>query len=123
MDFSSLLLPLLLVLFVLPLFLASRKQKRLVAQQQELQNSMEPGDEVMTTSGLYAIVVGTDDEDTIDLEIAPGVRTKWLRAAVREKVQPPVDETEDTDEDEDTEVSTATTAEVAPPLEQGTKGR
>ncbi|MCE6996647.1 preprotein translocase subunit YajC [Saccharothrix sp. S26] len=87
MDLSSLMFPLLLVLLAVPLFLSARKQKRAVAEQQALLNSLEPGDRVMTTSGLYATVAGVNDEDnTIDLEIADGVVTTWLRQAIREKV-------------------------------------
>ena len=87
MDLSSLMFPLLLVLLAVPLFLSARKQKRAVAEQQALLNSLEPGDRVMTTSGLYATVAGVNDEDnTIELEIADGVVTTWLRQAIREKV-------------------------------------
>jgi preprotein translocase subunit YajC len=85
MNFSSLLLPLIIVLFAVPLFLGTRKQKRAAQQQQNLQSSLSYGDRVMTTSGLFGTVVSTSD-DSIDLEIAPGVVTSWLRAAVREKV-------------------------------------
>jgi preprotein translocase subunit YajC len=87
MNFSSLLFPLLILALALPLFLSARKQKRSVQEMQQLQKSLEPGDRVMTTSGLYATVVDTSDDDTLDLEIAPGVRTTWLRAAVRERAQ------------------------------------
>ncbi|HEX3779309.1 MAG TPA: preprotein translocase subunit YajC [Pseudonocardiaceae bacterium] len=82
---STLLIPVLLILLVGFMFFGTRKQKRAVAQQQDMQKSLSYGDRVMTTSGLYATVVETSD-DTIDLEIAPGFTTTWLRAAVREKV-------------------------------------
>jgi preprotein translocase subunit YajC len=82
------LLPLLLLfgLLGLMMFFMSRRQRRAVQQQQELQSSLAVGDRVMTTSGLYGTIIDTSDEATIDLEIAPGVETTWLRAAVREKV-------------------------------------
>ena len=41
----------------------------------------------MTTSGLHGTVTAVAD-DTIELEIAPGLRTTWVRAAVREVVVP-----------------------------------
>jgi preprotein translocase subunit YajC len=85
MNFSSLLLPLIIVLFAIPLFMGTRRQRRQQQQQQQLQSSLSYGDRVMTTSGLYGTVVATTD-DSIDIEIAPGVVTSWLRAAVREKV-------------------------------------
>ncbi|WP_229371363.1 preprotein translocase subunit YajC [Umezawaea beigongshangensis] len=134
MELSSLLFPMLLVLLAVPLFLSARKQKRALAEQQQLLSSLEPGDRVMTTSGLYGTVADTSDETTIDIEIADGVVTTWLRQAVREKIvaTDEVDEVEDEDEyDEVVETepttttgSTATTAsaaEVAPPLEHNTK--
>jgi preprotein translocase subunit YajC len=121
------LLPMLLLfgLLGLMMYFMSRRQRRAVQQQQELQNSLEVGDRVMTTSGLYGTIVSTEDT-TIDLEIAPGVETTWLRAAVREKVNPESEyedlEDEVDDEVEDTaEVDESAKAEVAPPLEHGKK--
>ncbi|MBV8934123.1 MAG: preprotein translocase subunit YajC, partial [Kutzneria sp.] len=101
MDPQSLMLPLLIVLVGAMLFFSTRKQRRAVAEQQKLQSSLRPGDRVMTTSGLYGTVAATT-EDTIDIEIAPEVVTTWLRAAVREKVNPTVaeDVTEDADSTE-----------------------
>jgi preprotein translocase subunit YajC len=137
---NQLLLPLLLMLVVaVPLVMGTRKQKRAAAAQQELQNGLGDGDRVMTTSGLYGTIADTSSETTIDVEIAPGVVTTWLRQAVREKVQPEVeelsadsassDEVEDdassitesgagTDADRDEEKSSV---HVAPPLEHGKK--
>lgn len=90
------LLPLLLVaVLAIPLVLGSRRQKRMAAQQQELQNSLSVGDRVMTTSGLYGTVSDTSDEATIGVEIAPGLETTWLRQAVREKVGPDLDDDSD----------------------------
>ncbi|MFR9731889.1 preprotein translocase subunit YajC [Saccharopolyspora sp. MS10] len=85
MSLESLFLPLLIVLLAVPMFLQARKQKRAMQEQQRLQNSLSAGDRVMTTSGLFGTVVSSS-EDSIDLEIAPGVVTTWVRAAIREKV-------------------------------------
>lgn len=70
------------------MYFMSRRQRRAQEQQLELQNSLAVGDRVMTTSGLYGTVVDTSDDASISIEIAPGVETEWLRAAVREKVGP-----------------------------------
>lgn len=131
MSLQSLLIPLLLVLFVVPLFLGTRKQKRAMQQQQDLQKSLHPGDRVMTTSGLFATVASTHDESNIDLEIAPGVVTTWLRAAVREKVaetdglpdyEDDTDEVDDMVEEDDAAVDeTESGAELAPSLEESSK--
>lgn len=84
---ETLFFPLLLIAaLALPLVLGSRRQKRAMAEAQRLQDSLTEGDRVMTTSGLHATVVNTADEATVDLEIAPGVRTTWVRAAIRERI-------------------------------------
>ena len=124
MNLSSLMFPLLLVLLAVPLFLSARKQKRAAAEQQQLLASLEPGDRVMTTSGLYATVADATDDATIDLEIADGVITTWLRQAVREKIVAADDADEFEADEEDAvvdEVAPATAAEIAPPLEHNTK--
>ncbi|HEY2765917.1 MAG TPA: preprotein translocase subunit YajC [Pseudonocardiaceae bacterium] len=112
---ESLLLPLLFIIVLgLPLILGSRRQKRALAEAQRLHESLVNGDRVMTTSGLHATVVDTADEDTIGLEIAPGVRTTWLRVAIREKV------TED-DPAVDHDQPATSGAQLAPPLEDGAR--
>lgn len=53
------------------------------------------GTEVQTMSGLYGTVVGLNDDDTVQLAIAPGVEVKWARAALRDVAslpKPPSDE-------------------------------
>jgi preprotein translocase subunit YajC len=135
---QSLLLPLLLVLVLaVPLVMSTRKQKKQQAAQQDLQSSLSAGDRVMTTSGLYGTVADASGDTTIDIEIAPGVVTTWLRLAIREKVEPVV-ETEEDSADEVVEAPAEesliesnagiknedepqTTAQVAPPLEHGKK--
>ena len=82
----QLLLPIIVLLMIVPLFLSSRKQRRVQTQMQQLQSSLEPGDVVSTTSGLRGTVVDSSYEETVDLEIADGVVTTWLRAAIREKI-------------------------------------
>jgi preprotein translocase subunit YajC len=129
---NQLFLPLLLMLVVaIPLVMGTRKQKRAAQEQQKLQKSLAEGDRVMTTSGLYGSVADISSETTIDIEIAPGVVTTWLRAAVREKVAPEVEIDEPAEDEETTEpAATASTPEpaeekagpqVAPPLEHEKK--
>ncbi|MDQ3825378.1 MAG: preprotein translocase subunit YajC [Actinomycetota bacterium] len=83
---ESLFLLLLFVVLAVPLIMNARRQKRAVAEAQQLQSSLTTGDRVVTTSGLYATVIGTPEDTTVDLEIAPGLRTRWLRAAIRERI-------------------------------------
>jgi preprotein translocase subunit YajC len=86
MDLTSLLFPLLILLLFIPIFLSGRRQRKQMQEMQALQNALEPGDVVMTTSGLRGTVVDASYEDTIDLEISDGVVTTWVRAAVKNKV-------------------------------------
>jgi preprotein translocase subunit YajC len=118
-SLGNLMFPLLLVLLAVPLFLSARKQKRAAAEQQSLQNSLAPGDKVMTTSGLYGTVADASHDTTIDIEISEGVVTRWLRAAIREKI---VDTDEDVvEESADEAEEQVTTAQVAEPLDHNAK--
>jgi preprotein translocase subunit YajC len=74
-----------LLLFVLP----SRQRKRVAAQAQTLQASLQPGTPVLTTSGIHGDVVRLGDK-TIDLEIAAGVVVTFERRAVLQVRQPVV---------------------------------
>jgi preprotein translocase subunit YajC len=89
-----------LLLFVLP----SRQRKRLAVQAQTLQESLQPGTPVMTTSGIHGDVVRLGDT-TIDLEIAPGVVVTFERRAVLQ-VRQPVVAAEETPETGTTELGT-----------------
>ena len=115
MDISSLLFPLLILVLFIPLLLSGRKQRRQMQEMQSLQRSLEPGDVVMTTSGLRGTVVDASYEDTVDIEIADGIVTTWVRGAVREKVNPPAVENAATSDAAVVEPEQATT----PSLEKG----
>ena len=69
------------------MYFASRRQKRAMQATIDLHESLRPGDRVHTTSGLQATVVDVTD-DTVDLEIAPGVVTTWMKLAVRDRILP-----------------------------------
>jgi preprotein translocase subunit YajC len=98
---QNLLLPILMFAALgLMMFFGMRKQKRQVAETKRMQDTVVPGARIMTTSGLHGTVTAVAD-DPIELEIAPGVRTTWVRAAVREVVVPVNDDsTIELDEDE-----------------------
>jgi preprotein translocase subunit YajC len=107
-------LPLLVVaVLALLTIMGSRRQKRAIADAQRLQSSLANGDRVVTTSGLYATVVDSAEETTVDLEIAPGVRTRWLRAAIREKIT--------TEDAENIDEPTAASAPLATPSDGSTR--
>jgi len=84
------------------MFMSSRTRKTQRAAL-EFRNTLAPGDEVMTHSGLLGTVVEVED-DVITLESAPGSRSRWIRAAISKKIEPPVEVVEDedaTDDDDD----------------------
>lgn len=76
-----LLLILLLLVFLLPSFLMMRRQRRNQAEIAAFQNSLQPGDRVVTVSGLHGAVVGIRETE-IDLEIAPQVTVTLEKMSV-----------------------------------------
>lgn len=81
----ALLLPIMIVILIVMMFLQSSKQRKAMKAVQEMQDSLAVGDRVLTTSGLQASI-SSINEDTIGLEIAPGVHTQWDRRVIREKI-------------------------------------
>jgi preprotein translocase subunit YajC len=106
-------LPLLIILGAF-MFFASRRQKKAMQATIDLHNSLTIGDRVHTTSGLQGTITGITD-DNVDLEIAPGVVTTWMKLAVRDRV---VDDSDEDDSDVDDDVyapeSTATELTESP---------
>ena len=58
------------VVFIVGLmyFMMIRPQKKQQKKAEELQNSLEPGDNIMTTSGFYGTVLDIVDETTVIVE-------------------------------------------------------
>ena len=102
-------LPLLIILGAF-MFFASRRQKKAMQATIDLHNSLTIGDRVHTTSGLQGTITGLTD-DTVDLEIAPGVVTTWMKLAVRDRVVDDFDE-DDTDVDDDVNTPESTATEL-----------
>ena len=81
-------------------FVLIRPQQRRAKAQQALLRSVEVGDEVITTAGVYGTIVDIDDEtDVITLEIAPGTQVRMVRGGIGRRVSED-DEYEGYDEDE-----------------------
>ena len=62
-------------------FLLIRPQRARARALQEVQEAVAVGRRVITTAGLHATVAALE-EDTVLLEIAPGVRARFATAAV-----------------------------------------
>lgn len=54
--------------FALMYFMLIRPQKKQNKKQEDIQNSIEPGDNIMTTSGFYGTVLDIVDDTTIIVE-------------------------------------------------------
>jgi preprotein translocase subunit YajC len=78
------------------MYFASRRQRKAMQATIDLHESLLVGDRVHTTSGLQATITGISD-DTVDLEIAPGVVTTWMKLAIRDRIDPEVPETDDSE--------------------------
>jgi preprotein translocase subunit YajC len=68
-------------------FLMIRPQRRRMRDAQELQRSMQEGDEVLTNAGVYGFVTALDG-DVVWLEIAENVEIRIARSAIARVVQP-----------------------------------
>lgn len=113
-----LIFPLILVLFLVPLFLSARRQKREQGKILSLQDSLVPGDEVLTTAGLHATVVEIG-ESTVDLLISPGVVTTWEKAVVRSLLEVPDDDEDADAEDADDQRLDGVAGTPSKPTESG----
>lgn len=105
MESFVLFLPFLLIMGGF-MYFASRRQRRAMQATIDLHDSLQPGERVHTTSGLEATIVAIAD-DTIDLEIAPGVVTTWMKLAIRDRILPDDDIDEELNEDLDKDVDDA----------------
>ncbi len=86
-------LPLIIIMGAFMWF-ASRRQRKAMQATIDLQESLRVGDRVHTTSGLQATITAIHD-DTVELEIAPGVVTTWMKLAVRDRIEPETPEIEE----------------------------
>ena len=73
---------LLLIPFAMYFFLI-RPQRRRMREQQELQRSIQVGDEIITTSGIFGTITGEDGPGRFWLEIDDDVQIRIARAAIQ----------------------------------------
>ncbi|MGC4893559.1 preprotein translocase subunit YajC [Micromonospora sp. DT31] len=81
-------MPLLMIalLFVVMYFMMIRPQQKRRREAEQMQSGLAPGDEVVTIGGLHGTVTAVEDE-TVLLEVAPGVQTRYARPAVARVVK------------------------------------
>jgi preprotein translocase subunit YajC len=76
------------VLFAAMWLFLVRPQRRRQVEQAQLQDSLEPGDEILTAGGIHGTVREIEDE-LVHVEIAPGTVVRLDRRAVATVVQEP----------------------------------
>ena len=73
-------------------FLLIRPQQKRAKQHKEMLAAIRRGDKIVTSGGLVGTIIKvTDDSDTIDVEIAKGVKVQVVRtmvADVKGKTEP-----------------------------------
>ncbi len=80
---GAVLLPVLLLLLVGFMFYSQRKRARVI---QNIQSSLNVGDEVCTTSGLFGRITAMD-ELVATLEVSPGTLVRFDRRAIATKIE------------------------------------
>lgn len=69
------------LLFGVMYFMMIRPQQKRRREAERMQSGLSPGDEIVTIGGLYGTVTNVDDE-TVTLEVAPGVHARYARPAI-----------------------------------------
>ena len=92
----------LLITFGLMWALLILPQQRRMREHQAVIASLRAGDEVVTAGGVYGTITSVDEE-TLAVEVAPGVVLRVLRSAVTQRIAPDDDGAVD-DEDAETDV-------------------
>lgn len=114
----------LLLLLAVPLvfyFLLIRPQSKRRKEQMRMQNDIQPGVQVLTTSGIRATVVEVDDDGLL-LEIADGVEVRFIKQAVMQIVKDPESDElggEDDEPGDDDAVDLTKDDDEAAPAEDG----
>ena len=67
--------------------LVLRPQRRQAAEQRELIELLEPGDEIVSAGGLYGVIKAIEG-DELQVEIADGLVVRMARGAVAGLVEP-----------------------------------
>ncbi|MFC1407740.1 preprotein translocase subunit YajC [Streptacidiphilus sp. N1-12] len=63
------------------MFMMTRSAKKKQQQASEMRNKMEPGSGIRTIGGMYALVKAVND-DSVELEVAPGVHAIYAKNAI-----------------------------------------
>ena len=98
------------VLFALVWLLLVRPQRKRSVEQRELLTSLEPGDEIISTGGLFGVIQSAEG-DELRVEIADGLVVRMARRAVAGLVE----------RDEEPETAAKELESPQTPVESGTE--
>ena len=76
------------VVLLIMYFLVMRPQQEQMKKHQAMLSAIQKDDEVVLNSGVLGRVKNIDDEKTLAVEVAEGVRVKVLRSYIRRVVKP-----------------------------------
>lgn len=79
---------LMVALFAVLILMMIRGRKKVSKQQEMLKEKTLPGAKVMTNSGIFGTVVRVDEQDRVELEIAPAVIITVHRQAIAQFIDP-----------------------------------
>jgi preprotein translocase subunit YajC len=83
-------LPFFLILIIF-YFVLIRPQQQQVQKHKKFLESLKKGDEVVTDSGMFATILGVND-DSVVLRLGDNVKVKWLKAKIAGRVGEPGEE-------------------------------
>jgi preprotein translocase subunit YajC len=89
----------LLITFGLMWMLLILPQQRRMRKHEAVVSSLRPGDEVVTAGGIYGTIASVHEE-TLVVDVAPGVALRVLRSAVSQRVGPLDDDDDEQDADD-----------------------
>jgi preprotein translocase subunit YajC len=97
----------LLLLVAFFYFLIVRPQRTRMRAQQELQSSLELGDEIVTFAGFFG-TIRRFDGDVVTIELSPGVEARLNRRAISGKVSRPMDDSDESNDPDEPDEPEAT---------------
>ena len=98
--------------------LVIRPQQRRVRDHAAFVSSLHYGDDVVTAGGIFGTITSLSD-DTVSLDVAPGVSLKVLRSSVTRKVGDEAPEIESIDEVDEVEEIDDIPSELPPSDDAG----
>jgi preprotein translocase subunit YajC len=87
-SLSGYILPIIILVLVVFFIVNSRRRQKAISQtRQQQQDEWGPGTEIVTRAGMIATIVERHDDHVV-LEVAPGVRTRYVPEAIGKRWYP-----------------------------------